>query len=88
MSSYLLYTSCFHQKQYIDIVVNMLNSYFDTGATVDFLVYTTTEYRATIESRLPGKPVKFFEKNFVKTMNHARISKVDIFEYPEIANYD
>jgi lipopolysaccharide biosynthesis glycosyltransferase len=66
----------------------MLNSYFDTGATVDFLVYTTTEYRATIESRLPGKPVNFFEKNFVKTMNHARISKVDIFDYPEIANYD
>jgi hypothetical protein len=88
MSSYLLYTSCFHQKQYIDIVVNMLNSYFDTGATIDFLVYTTTEYRAIIESCLPGKPVKFFEKNFVKTMNHARISKVDIFDYPEIANYD
>lgn len=87
MSSYLLYTSCFHQKQYIDIVVNMLNSYFETGATVDFLVYTTTEYRAIIESRLPGKPVKFFEKNFVKTMNHTRISKVDIFDYPEIANY-
>ena len=88
MSSYLLYTSCFHQKQYIDIVVNMLNSYFDTGATIDFLVYTTTEYRATIESRLVGKPVQFFEKNFVKTMNHTRISKVDIFDYPKIANYD
>lgn len=88
MSSYLFYTSCFHQKQYVDIVVNMLNSYYDTGSTIDFLVYTTTEFRAAIEEKMPGKPIKFFEKNFVKTMNQARISKVDIFDYTEIANYE
>lgn len=88
MSSCLFYTSCFHQKQYVDIVVNMLNSYYATGATIDFLVYTTTEFRAAIEEKMPGKPIKFFEKNFVKTMNQARISKVDIFDYTEIANYN
>jgi hypothetical protein len=88
MSSYLFYTSCFHQKQYVDIVVNMLNSYYDTGSSIDFLVYTTTEFRAAIEEKMPGKPIKFFEKNFVKTMNQARISKVDIFDYTEIANYE
>ena len=86
--SYLFYTSCFHQKQYVDIVVNLLNSFFDTNSNIDFLVYTTTEFRALIEEKLPGKPVKFFEKNFVKTMNQARISKIDIFDYPEIAKYD
>ena len=86
--SYLFYTSCFHQKQYVDIVVNLLNSFFDTNSNIDFLVYTTTEFRALIEEKLPGKPIKFFEKNFVKTMNQARISKIDIFDYPEIAKYE
>ncbi len=66
----------------------MLNSYYATGSTIDFLVYTTTEFRAAIEEKMPDKPIKFFEKNFVKTMNQARISKVDIFDYTEIANYD
>lgn len=89
--SYLLYTSCFHQKQYVDIVVNMLNSYFDVipeNTNIDFLVYTNTEFRALIEARMPGKPVKFFEKNFVKTMNQTRISKVDVFDFPNIDQYE
>jgi len=72
----------------VDIVVNMLNSYYATGSTIDFLVYTTTEFRAAIEEKIPDQPIKFFEKNFVKTMNQARISKVDIFDYTEIANYE
>ena len=89
--SYLLYTSCFHQKQYVDIVVNMLNSYFDVipeNTNIDFLVYTNTEFRGLIEARMDGKPVKFFEKNFVKTMNQTRISKVDVFDFPNITQYE
>ena len=89
--SYLLYTSCFHQKQYVDIVVNMLNSYFDIipeNTNIDFMVYTNTEFRALIEAQMGGKPVKFFEKNFVKTMNQTRISKVDVFDFPDIAQYE
>ena len=89
-SSYLLYTACFHQKQYVDIVVNMLKSFYDVNpnTNIDFMVYTNTEYRAQIEAQMGGRPVKFFEKNFVKTMNQSRISKVDIFDYPEIAQYE
>jgi len=89
-SSYLLYTACFHQRQYVDIVVNMLKSFYDVNpnANIDFMVYTNTDYRAQIEARMDGRPVKFFEKNFVKTMNQSRISKVDIFDYPEIAQYE
>jgi hypothetical protein len=88
--SYLLYTACFHQKQYVDIVVNMLKSFYDVGpnANIDFMVYTNTDYRAQIEAQMGGRPIKFFEKNFVKTMNQSRISKVDIFDYPEIAQYE
>jgi len=89
--SYLLYTSCFHQKQYVDIVVNMLNSYFviiPENTNIDFLVYTNTEFRGLIEAKMDGKPVKFFEKNFVKTMNQTRISKVDVFDFPDIAQYE
>ena len=90
MSSYLLYTACFHQRQYVDIVVNMLKSFYDVNpnANIDFMVYTNTDYRAQIEAQMNGRPVKFFEKNFVKTMNQSRISKVDIFDYPEIAQYE
>ena len=89
-SSYLLYTACFHQRQYVDIVVNMLKSFYDVNpnANIDFMVYTNTDYRAQIEAQMDGRPVKFFEKNFVKTMNQSRISKVDIFDYPEIAQYE
>jgi hypothetical protein len=89
-SSYLLYTACFHQRQYVDIVVNMLKSFYDVNpnANIDFMVYTNTDYRAQIEAQMNGRPVKFFEKNFVKTMNQSRISKVDIFDYPEIAQYE
>jgi len=32
--------------------------------------------------------LRFFEKNFYKSMNQARISKLDIFDYPEIENYE
>ena len=89
-SSYLLYTACFHQRQYVDIVVNMLKSFYDVNpnANIDFMVYTNTDYRGQIEAQMGGRPVKFFEKNFVKTMNQSRISKVDIFDYPEIAQYE
>jgi hypothetical protein len=69
----------------------MLNSYFDVipeNTNIDFLVYTNTEFRALIEARMAGKPVKFFEKNFVKTMNQTRISKVDVFDFPNIAQYE
>jgi hypothetical protein len=68
----------------------MLKSFYDVNpnANIDFMVYTNTDYRAQIEAQMDGRPVKFFEKNFVKTMNQSRISKVDIFDYPEIAQYE
>jgi lipopolysaccharide biosynthesis glycosyltransferase len=50
----------------------------------DLLVYTTSEFKERL-SGIDG--VLFFEKNFYKTMNQARISKVDIFDYPEINKY-
>jgi hypothetical protein len=68
----------------------MLKSFYDVNpnANIDFMVYTNTDYRGQIEAQMGGRPVKFFEKNFVKTMNQSRISKVDIFDYPEIAQYE
>jgi hypothetical protein len=68
----------------------MLTSFYDVNpnANIDFMVYTNTDYRGQIEAQMGGRPVKFFEKNFVKTMNQSRISKVDIFDYPEIAQYE
>jgi hypothetical protein len=90
MSRYLVYTSCFHQEAYTDVVKFLIDSFFahKTSPTIDFLVYTTSEYRAIIESKCAGKPIIFYEKNFYKTMNQARISKMDIFDYSEISNYD
>ncbi len=88
-SKYLFYTCCFHQEVYTDVVLYLINSFKKTGSTVDFLIYTTSEFRTLIQSKcadLTG--VKFFEKNFYKSMNQARISKLDIFDYPEIDNYE
>lgn len=90
MSRYLVYTTCFHQESYTDVVKFLVDSFFKhkTSSNIDFLIYTTSEYRTIIESKCPGVPILFFEKNFYKTMNQARISKIDIFDYPEIGNYE
>lgn len=85
-SKFLIYTSCFHQERYTDIIAYLTNSFKKTGSTVDFLVYTTSEYKTLIQSKCDG--VKFVEKNFYKSMNQARISKLDIFDYPGIDNYE
>lgn len=85
-SKFLIYTSCFHQESYTDIIAYLINSFKKTGSTVDFLVYTTSEYKTIIQSKCDG--VNFFEKNFYKSMNQARISKLDIFDYPGIDNYE
>lgn len=88
-SKFLIYTSCFHQESYTDVLSYLINSFKKTGSTVDFLVYTTSDFKTLIQSKcsdLTG--VKFFEKNFYKSMNQARISKLDIFDYPEIDNYE
>jgi lipopolysaccharide biosynthesis glycosyltransferase len=71
------------------VLVYLINSFKNTGSTVDFVVYTTSELKALIQSKcadLTG--VQFFEKNFYKSMNQARISKLDIFDYPSIDNYE
>jgi hypothetical protein len=88
-SKYLIYTCCFHQETYTDVLVYLINSFKKTGSTVDFLVYTTSDFKTLIQSKcqdLTG--VQFFEKNFYKSMNQARVSKLDIFDYPGIENYE
>lgn len=88
--SYLIYTCCFFQETYVDIVSNLLNTLRNTGSSVDFLIYTTTEYKELIKQKCANLPnnLLFFEKNFYKTMNQARISKMDIFDYPDIEKYE
>jgi hypothetical protein len=90
MSRYLVYTTCFHQEAYTDVVKFLVDSFFahKSSDNIDFMIYTTSEYRAVIESKCSGKPILFYEKNFYKTMNQARISKADIFDYPEITQYE
>jgi len=87
-SKYLIYTCCFHQEIYTEILSYLVNSFKKTNCDVDFLIYTTGEYKTLIETKCPNSGVKFFEKNFYKSMNQARISKLDIFDYPEIDHYE
>ena len=97
-SRYLIYTCCFHQEVYTELLSYLVKSFRKTDCTIDFLVYTTGEFRELIEEKLPGSgwscntntmwQLRFFEKNFYKSMNQARISKLDIFDYPEIENYE
>lgn len=90
MSRYLVYTTCFYQEAYTDVVKFLVDSFFahKTSDNIDFMIYTTSEFRAIIETKCAGHPLLFQEKNFYKTMNQARISKADIFDYSEISQYE
>ena len=87
-SKYLIYTCCFHQEIYTEILSYLVNSFKKTNCDVDFLIYTTGEFKTLFETKCQNSGVKYFEKNFYKSMNQARISKLDIFDYPEINNYE
>jgi lipopolysaccharide biosynthesis glycosyltransferase len=88
MSKFLVYTCCFYQQTYVDIVSHLINSFENSGSRADFLVYTTTEYKYLIQKKCPNANILFFEKSFYKTMNQARIAKMDIFDYPNVDQYD
>ena len=47
-SKYLVYTCCFHQENYTDVVLYLINSFKKTGSAVDFLIYTTGEFKTII----------------------------------------
>jgi lipopolysaccharide biosynthesis glycosyltransferase len=88
-SKYLIYTCCFHQEIYTDILLYLISSFKKTCSNIDFLIYTTSDLKEIIKSKYPDNAnIMFFEKNFYKTMNQARISKLDIFDYPDIENYE
>ncbi len=90
-SKNLIYTCCFHQEAYTDIVIHLIESFAQSGSSSDFLVYTTTEYKEIIQKKCSlaaSANILFFEKNFYKTMNQARISKLDIFDFPFADKYD
>jgi hypothetical protein len=85
----LIYTCCFHQENYTDVVSHLINSFANVGSKTDFLVYTTTEYKELIQKKCPlATNLLFVEKNFYKTMNQARISKLDVFDFPQIDRYE
>lgn len=84
----LVYTCCFYQEGYVDIIKNFIHTIqHNIDTNTDILIYTTSQFKELIVNAVPDVPLKFFEKNFYKTMNQARISKMDIFDYPEIDNY-
>ena len=89
MSKNLIYTCCFHQEIYTDVVSHMINSFMRMNSSIDLLVYTTTEYKEIIQKKCPlATNILFVEKNFYKTMNQARISKLDVFDFPQIEKYE
>lgn len=90
-SKNLIYTCCFHQESYTDVVAHLLESFVQSGSSSDFLIYTITEYKEIIQRKCPAAVtapnVIFFEKNFYKTMNQSRISKMDAFDFPNVNQY-
>ena len=85
----LIYTCCFHQENYTDVVSHLINSLAQVGTSSDLLIYTTTEYKELIQKKCPiATNLLFVEKKFYKTMNQARISKLDVFDFPQIDRYE
>jgi len=90
----LIYTCVFANDKYTALTIELLRSFFISNPTdngVDFLVYTNKTFSEQILSSLSDisdtSRLKFHINNYYNTINQSRISKVDIFDYKELHNY-
>jgi len=92
MSRNLIYTCLFHNEKYVNFTIDLIRSFVKSNSiNCDFLVYTTQTFRERIESELSDislSSLKFHINNYYNTLNQSRISKVDIFDYKELNNYN
>ena len=88
----LIYCCCFFQEGYIDLLLLLLKS-IDMYANLkntDLLVLTSSKFQELIEQRLNlsvYKSLKFFNIE-ANSLYQACYSRLRIFEYPDIQNYD
>ncbi len=90
----LIYTCVFVNDKYISLTLELLRSFFNSNPTdngIDFLVYTNKTFSEQILSGLSDitdlSRLKFHINNYYNTVNQSRISKVDIFDYKELHQY-
>jgi len=91
MSRNLIYTCVFSNDNYVKLTIELIKSFLKSNPEengCDFLVYTNQSYRDLILAEISDTRIKFHINNYYNTMNQSRISKIDIFDYKELHNYE
>ena len=91
MSRNLIYTCVFSNENYVKLTIELIKSFLKSNPEengCDFLVYTNQSYRDLILAEITDTRIKFHINNYYNTMNQSRISKIDIFDYKELHNYE
>lgn len=84
----LIYACVFHQQSYIRLLKLLVESIRINTETTHILVVTSPAFRPIIETELSGTPLRFYVLDGMKTMLDAASSRLHIFEYDRISEYE
>lgn len=90
MATNLIVISVFLKKEYVELAELLLNSiykYGDLDKSTDILMYTSTEFMGLIREKI-GRSIIFKTNDSIQTVVGAASARLDMFDFPEFANYE
>lgn len=90
MEKSLIVLSVFLKKEYVELAYLLLNSlykYGDLDDSTDILIYTSTEFMDQMRPNIKGAPIFKINDN-IQTVVAASAARLDIFDFPDVLNYE
>lgn len=90
MATNLIVLSIFLKKEYVELahlLLNSLDKYGDLGCSTDILIYTSTEFMNQMRPNLKNTII-FKINDTIQTIVAACAARLDMFDFPETANYE